>query len=127
MYTKKNMKEHLTIYYDIPGLVLRRGQIFSFCIAFNQDFHADKYHLSVIFHSQTWPDSPAVRIPLNDSSNGWSATRILTEGQKNDCIYFQIDSPSDAMIGKYSVSVGKSILPCSSFLIAFSRNLSIER
>ncbi|CAF2233753.1 unnamed protein product, partial [Rotaria magnacalcarata] len=52
MNLKENMEEHSTIYYDIQGLVLRRGQPFSFTITFNQDFPADKYNLSFIFKPQ---------------------------------------------------------------------------
>ncbi|CAF3343561.1 unnamed protein product [Rotaria sp. Silwood2] len=103
MCMKKNMEEHSTIYYDIQGLILRRGQPFSFIITFNQDFHTDKYNLSVIFKSKTWMNIPSVKIPLNDSSNGWSAKTLFTEDQKNNHICFQIDSPSDAIIGKYSL------------------------
>jgi hypothetical protein len=106
MNTKKNMQEHATIYYDIPGLVLRRGQEFSFILTFNQAFHADKYQLFVIFKPQTWRNFPVVKIPLNDSSNGWSAKRIPTEHQKNN-IGIQILSSTDALIGKYSVSIQK--------------------
>jgi uncharacterized membrane protein len=125
---KKNMKEHSTIYYDIRGLFLRRGQEFSFLITFNQAFHDDKYHLSVIFKPQTWSNFPIVKIPLNGSSNGWSAKSIPTENQKNNQIYFQIISPSDAIIGKYSVNISKKtkLLLCYFIfiLIASTRNLS---
>jgi hypothetical protein len=41
------MEEHSTIHYDIPGLVLRRGQPFSFTVTFNKDFDADQYQLFV--------------------------------------------------------------------------------
>ncbi|CAM4766822.1 unnamed protein product [Rotaria magnacalcarata] len=102
MNLKENMEEHSTIYYDIQGLVLRRGQPFSFTITFNQDFPADKYNLSFIFKPQTWPNFPRVKIPLNGSSNGWSAERLSTKDQENNCVYFQICSPCDATIGKYS-------------------------
>ncbi|CAF4104149.1 unnamed protein product [Rotaria sordida] len=105
MYMKKNMEEHSTIYYDIQGLILRRGQPFLFTITFNQDFYIDKYNLSVIFKSQTWSNFPNVKIPLNSSSNGWSAKRLFIEDQKNNRICFQINSPSNAPIGKYSVSI----------------------
>ncbi len=107
MHMKKNMEEHSTIYYDIQGLILRRGQEFSFIITFNQIYHDDKYHLSVIFKPQTWRNFPVVKIPLNGSSNGWSAKISPTEGQKNNQICFQIISSSDAIIGKYSVSIRK--------------------
>ncbi|CAF4575755.1 unnamed protein product [Rotaria socialis] len=99
------MGEHSTIYYDIQGLVLRRGQPFSFTITFNQDLPVDKYNLSFIFKSQTWQNFPRVKIPLNGSSNGWSAKRLSTKDQENNCVYFQICSPCDATIGKYSLSL----------------------
>ena len=41
------------------------------------------------------------------NGNGWSAKKIPTEGEedkKNNRISLQIDSPSDAIIGKYTVS-----------------------
>ncbi|CAF3862778.1 unnamed protein product [Rotaria sp. Silwood1] len=97
------MEEHLTCYYDIQGLILRRGQPFSFTIIFNQDFHMDKYHLSVIFKSQTWINIPNIKIPLNTSSNGWSAKRLFIENQKDNCICLQINPPSNTIIGKYSL------------------------
>jgi len=116
MHMKKNMKEHSTIYYDIRGLFLRRGQEFSFLITFNQAFHEDKYHLSVIFKPQTWSNFPIVIIPLNGSSNGWSAKSIPIEDQKDNQICFQINSPSDAIIGKYSVNISKKK---TSFLLLY--------
>ena len=120
------MEEHATIYYDIEGLVLRRGQVFSFTITFNQNFNADKYNLSVIFKCQTWLNSTDVKIPLNGSFNGWSAKRIFPDDQMNNRICFQINSPPDAIIGKYSVSLRKSFVYINlSFLLpASTRNLS---
>jgi hypothetical protein len=103
IHKKENLKEHSTIYYDIEGLLLRRGQVFSITVTFNQDFHPDKNQLSIVFKPQTWINLPDVIIPLNGSSNGWSTKRIANENQKNDCIHFQINSPSDAVIGKYFV------------------------
>src|SRR5437868_6362424 len=102
MNMKKNMKEHSTIYYDIPGLILRRGQEFSFIIKFNQIFYLNKYQISIIFKHQTWKNFPNIKIPLNNSSNGWSTKIIQT---KNNQIILQIISSSDAIIGKYSVSI----------------------
>lgn len=128
MHMKKNMQEHSTIYYDIRGLVLRRGQEFSFLITFNQAFHDDKYHLSVIFKPQTWLNFPIVKIPFNGSSNGWSTKLILIENQKNNQICFQMLSPSDAIIGKYSVNIRKKkellVRYFIFILIASTRNLS---
>jgi uncharacterized membrane protein len=104
------MAEHSTIYYDIEGLVLRRGQVFSFTITFNRSFNSDKYHLSIIFKCQTWLNSSYVKIPLNSSFNGWSAKRIFPKDENNNRISFEINSPSDAIIGKYFVSIKKSFL-----------------
>ncbi|CAF3526083.1 unnamed protein product [Rotaria socialis] len=122
MNLKKNMGEHSTIYYDIQGLVLRRGQPFSFTITFNQDLPIDKYNLSIIFKSQTWQNFPRVKIPLNGSSNGWSAKRLSTKDQENNCVYFQICSPCDATIGKYSLFL--EISPLKSGL-ATKQDLSV--
>ena len=47
IHTKKNMDEHSTSHYDIPGLVLRRGQPFSFTVTFNRDFDAEQYQIYV--------------------------------------------------------------------------------
>lgn len=98
---KENTEAHSTIYYDIPALVLRRGQEFSFTILFNQVFHSDKYSLSFIFKPQTWKNFPVVKIPVNGSVDGWSAKVI----SKKNSIQVQIFSSSDALIGKYSVSI----------------------
>lgn len=105
MNLKKNMEEHLTMYYDIPGLLLRRSQPFTFIVTFNQDFNVNKYHLSIIFKSQTWKNLPDVKIPVNGSSNGWSAKGRFVDNHKKDSIWFQIESPSHAIIGKYSVCI----------------------
>jgi uncharacterized membrane protein len=99
------MEAHSTIYYDIPALVLRRGQEFSFSLIFNQAFQSDKYHLSLIFKPQTWRNFSVVKIPVDSSSNGWSAKIIPIENQKQNSIGIQILSSSDALIGKYSVSI----------------------
>ncbi len=97
------MKEHSTIYYDIPGLVLRRGQEFSIVLIFNQAFQSEKYHLSLIFKSQTWQNFPVIKIPLNDSFNGWFVKTTTIEDQKSNHVGLQILSSSNALIGKYSV------------------------
>ena len=47
LHTKKNMEEHSTHHYDIPGLVLRRGQPFSFTVTFNRDYDPEQYQLYV--------------------------------------------------------------------------------
>jgi hypothetical protein len=47
LHTKKNMEEHSTSHYDIPGLVLRRGQPFSFTVTFNRDFDVEQHQLYV--------------------------------------------------------------------------------
>jgi hypothetical protein len=116
---KKNMKEHSTIYYDIKGLILRRGQEFSFDITFNQAFHNDKHHLSIMFKPLTWVNSPIITIPLNGSSNGWTAKAIPTEDQKNNQICFQITSSSNAIIGKYSVNIRNKKIFSYSFIFLF--------
>ncbi|CAF1221193.1 unnamed protein product [Adineta ricciae] len=100
---KKNMEEHATIYYDVEGLILRRGQAFSFILTFDQQFDIDKHHLSFIFKCHTWLNSLAIKIPLNGSSNDWSARRIDTENEDKKRIHFQIHSPCHALIGKYSL------------------------
>ena len=98
---KENTEEHSTIYYDVPALVLRRGQEFSFSIVFNQTLASDKYSLAFIFKPQTWKNFPVVKIPMNGSSKGWSAN----VSSKNNSMKVQIVSASDALIGKYSVSI----------------------
>ncbi len=47
IHTKKNMDEHSTNHYDIPGLVLRRGQPFSFTVTFNRNFDTDQDQLYI--------------------------------------------------------------------------------
>lgn len=100
---RKNMEEHSTIYYDIDGLVLRRGRPFSFTIAFNRDFQLDDYHLAIVFQCRTWRHCPEVKIPCNGSSNNWTARRVLTDNEASDRIHFEVYAPCDAPIGKYSV------------------------
>ncbi|UJR22606.1 hypothetical protein I4U23_025649 [Adineta vaga] len=103
MCKKKNMEEHLTIYYDVEGLVLRRGRTFSFIITFNQEFNTDRYHLSFIFKCHTWMNCSEIKIPLNGTSNDWLARRIITENETKNRIHIQISSPCHALIGKYSL------------------------
>ncbi|CAF0836195.1 unnamed protein product [Adineta ricciae] len=100
---KKNMEEHATIYYDVEGLILRRGQAFSFILTLDHEFDIDKHHLSFIFKCHTWLNSLAIKIPLNGSSNDWSVRRIDTENEDKKRIHFQIHSPCHALIGKYSL------------------------
>ena len=105
MNRKNNLSEHSTIYYDIPGLVLRRGKKFSFIITFNQAYQNDKHHLSVMFKSQIWQNIPIIKIPLNSSFNGWSTKVITNEDQNLNNLHLQIISPPDTLIGKYSVNI----------------------
>lgn len=41
------MEEHSTNHYDIPGLVLRRGQVFSLTVTFNRDFNPEQHQLFI--------------------------------------------------------------------------------
>jgi len=95
-----NMREHSTDNYDLSGIVLRRGKVFSSVITLNQIFDNDKYQFAIIFKSITWRNSPDIRIPFDTSSNGWSVDTIVHEKE----IYMQIQSSADALIGKYAVS-----------------------
>ena len=47
LHTKKNTEEHSTHHYDISGLVLRRGQPFSFTVTFNKKYDAEQHQLFV--------------------------------------------------------------------------------
>ena len=47
LHTKKNTEEHSTHHYDIPGLVLRRGQPFVFSVTFNRDYNPEENQLFV--------------------------------------------------------------------------------
>ncbi|CAF1272800.1 unnamed protein product, partial [Adineta steineri] len=112
IHTKKNMDEHSTSHYDIPGLVLRRGQPFSFTVTFNRDFEADQYHIYVrlaIGARSMISKKTQIRLLVDGTpnANGWAARKIPTEGEdekkKNNRISLQVDSPSDAIIGKYTL------------------------
>ena len=105
MNRRETMEEHSTIYYDTPELVLRRGQEFSCILIFNQAFQPDKYQLIIVFKPQTWRNFPVVKIPLNESSNGWSVKIIDTkdENQKKNQLHLRVYSSPNALIGKYSV------------------------
>ena len=104
LHTEKNMVEHATIYYDLPGrLVLRRGQPFDLTVTFNEEFDAEQQRLSLVFKSETWLNASEVKIPLDGASQGWSTRRLATDDDRKDRVFFRIDSPADALIGKYSV------------------------
>ncbi|UJR26471.1 hypothetical protein I4U23_007798 [Adineta vaga] len=108
----KNMDEHSTSHYDIPGLVLRRGQPFSFTVTFNRDFEAEQYQIYVrlaIGARSMMSKRTQIRLLVDGTptGNGWAAKKIPTEGEedkkKNNRISLQVDSPSDAIIGKYTL------------------------
>jgi hypothetical protein len=104
VHAKKNMEEHSTIFYDTPGLVLRRGQSFSSTITMNDEFRSDQCQLSLIVRSTTWPTSLPIRIPFNGKSNdGWSIQCQSSDNEKKNRLCLEISSPSNALIGKYSV------------------------
>lgn len=123
------MEEHSTNHYDIPGLVLRRGQAFSFTVTFNREFNPEQHQLYVrlaigisikkltkkkqkihFFHSIGSRSMISKRTHLRllvdgtPSGNGWSARTIsLGDKQKTNSISIQVDSSPDAIIGKYTV------------------------
>ena len=101
---RETLEEHSTIYYHLPELVLRRGQEFTCILVFNQAFQSEKYRLTLVFKSQTWRNLPVIKIPLNESANGWSVKIIPDERQKNNHVKLRIYSSPDALIGKYTVS-----------------------
>ena len=97
------MEEHSTIYYDLRGLVLRRGQAFSFTITFDQNLDVDQSQLSIIFRSDTCLKFIPIKIPIDGTSNGWTTKRLSTADEKKNQLRLEIHSPADAFIGKYSV------------------------
>ncbi|CAF2714038.1 unnamed protein product [Rotaria sp. Silwood2] len=107
------MEEHSTKHYDIPGLVLRRGQSFSFTVTFNRDYDVEEHQLYIrlaIGPRSMMSKQTQIRLLVDGtpSGNGWSAKRIPAEDdeiktKKNNRISLQIDSPSDAIIGKYTL------------------------
>ncbi|CAF0762171.1 unnamed protein product [Adineta ricciae] len=106
------MDEHYTSHYDIPGLVLRRGQPFSFTVTFNRDFEAEQYQVYVrlaIGARSMISKRTQIRLLADGppNGNGWSAKKIPTDGEedkkKNNRISLQVESPSDAIIGKYTL------------------------
>ncbi|CAF1070758.1 unnamed protein product [Rotaria sordida] len=111
------MKEHSTNHYDVPGLVLRRGQSFSFTVTFNRDYDIEQHQLCIrlaIGSRSMISKKTQIRLLVDGtpSGNGWSARKIPIEDdeiktKKNNRISVQIDSPSDAIIGKYNVSLYK--------------------
>ena len=103
LHLKKNLEEHSTIYYDISGLVLRRGQTFSLTITFDRNLAADQSRLSVIFQSKTFSKLTPIKIPIDGTFDGWSVTRLPTADEKSNRLDLEIHSPSDAVIGKYFV------------------------
>lgn len=107
MNRRETMEEHSTIYYNTPELVLRRGQEFSCILLFNQAFQSDKYQLIIVFKSQTWRNFPVIKIPLNESSNGWSVkiNDKNDENQKKNQLQLRVCSSPSALIGKYSVRI----------------------
>ena len=130
LQTKKNTEEHSTNHYDIPGLVLRRGQAFSFTVTFNRDFSPEEHQLYVrlaigillgmrkrlktnkdLLGSRSMISKRTqLRLLVDEevTGNGWSARTIPDEGKegqpKKNRVSLQVTSPSDAIIGKYSVS-----------------------
>ena len=103
LHSAKNMEEHSTIYYDLPGLVLRRGQPFELTVTFSEEFDAEQKRLSLVFKPETWLNASEVKIPLDGTAQGWSTRRIVDNDERKDRVRFRIDSPADALIGKYSV------------------------
>lgn len=115
LHLKKNLQEHSTIFYDLPGLLLRRGQPFTLALTFNQSFDANRSHLALIFQASTWSDVPPVKVPLDgETSNGWSIRRLPSQDETketNDHLSLQVTSPPDTPIGKYAVGLPMEIGP----------------
>jgi hypothetical protein len=120
LHTKKNTEEHSTNQYDIPGLVLRRGQAFSFTVTFNRDFHPEEHQLYVrlaIGSRSMISKRTQLRLLVDGKAtgNGWSARTLPVEVKedqaKKNRVSLQVTSPPDAIIGKYSVSSIR-VWPC---------------
>ncbi|CAM4896545.1 unnamed protein product [Rotaria socialis] len=106
------MEEHSTKHYDIPGLVLRRGQKFSFTVTFNRDYDVKQHQLYVrLTTGSRSMISKHTQIRLlvdgTENLNGWSVKSLSLGNnetqEKNNRISLEINSPSDAIIGKYSL------------------------
>ena len=101
------MEKHRTIYYDLPALIVRRGFPLVLTITFNGEFDPSQNSLNFRIRSTTWPTSSEIVIPLGKTTNGWSVHTKEFDPAEKKALYsnvFQLISPVNAQIGKYSVS-----------------------
>ncbi|KAM5136065.1 protein-glutamine gamma-glutamyltransferase E-like [Mantella aurantiaca] len=122
LYPAANKTNHHTNAYDCNDAIFRRGQPFTMTLNWNRPLRPGE---NAIFIFETGP-SPAESsktravIPLFGAGNqsAWSA---VLSSSKSNVISVDINSPSDAVIGRYTLSVagnsGKPQPICGLYLL----------
>ncbi|XP_063306716.1 protein-glutamine gamma-glutamyltransferase 4 isoform X1 [Pelobates fuscus] len=110
----KNAREHHTSEFDIPNLIVRRGQMFTLKIDFNRSLtENDRAMLQFTTGSQPVPKNGTMNlVDMNLTSNltkQWSTNMQLSSTNE---YLVTVNSPANAIVGKYALSVitGKGIV-----------------
>ncbi|XP_075701349.1 protein-glutamine gamma-glutamyltransferase E-like [Rhinoderma darwinii] len=108
-YLPTNKTNHRTDVFDNNALILRRGQPFTITLYFNRSLQSGE---NVTFTAETGP-SPSednktrttFQLFENENQKSWSS--VLTSSNSN-ALTVAINSPPDAVIGHYILSVSKT-------------------
>lgn len=102
-----NRDAHHTSEYEVPNLIVRRGQCFNINIDFNREFSADQDDISLKFVTGSRPaQSRGSVIPIQRveqvQDGHWG---FQMSGQKGSSITLTVSTASDAIIGRYELFI----------------------
>ncbi|XP_078680703.1 protein-glutamine gamma-glutamyltransferase K-like [Branchiostoma floridae x Branchiostoma belcheri] len=102
-----NRRAHHTEEYESFQLIVRRGEPFQLCLAFDKPYTEENSQLTLEFHTGDSPkisDGTLARVPVDSPLGGtsWGA-KVTDKGLKT--IDLLVQAPPNAIVGKYSIVV----------------------
>ncbi|XP_059169628.1 protein-glutamine gamma-glutamyltransferase 4-like [Physella acuta] len=104
---RRNREAHHTSEYEVPNLIIRRGQVFDINIEFQREFVKGVDHLTLKFVTGSRPtQSRGSVVAVNQVDkirDGHWGFQIVSA--KDKCVAIQVSSDSDAIVGRYELFI----------------------
>ncbi|XP_002738254.1 protein-glutamine gamma-glutamyltransferase K-like [Saccoglossus kowalevskii] len=106
-----NQKAHRTDEYDVPNVLLRRGQLFEIVVAFEQQVKLNEHEIHVVISLGESPkvtDDTKISVPIGKTAKHWKVDLLSI---KDDEVSLRIHSPADAPVGKLNIGLSAMLKP----------------
>ncbi|XP_002738255.1 protein-glutamine gamma-glutamyltransferase K-like [Saccoglossus kowalevskii] len=108
--TEHNAKCHHTEEYEVPNLIVRRGQQFDIVVQFNQPVNLDEHTINIEVHLGEKPSvlrATKLKIPLGgENLTKW---KIKIQKQSDNMVALVIIPPATGIVGRFTLCVSKTI------------------